>query len=136
MAANISSLQEFLELLACCFKSQDVNSLKELRLVAGPVSGHGGARQKQEWLANFKTIEHWLKSHQFWSKVSTDLKLREFSRGGGRDYHDRLITAESCLEKKGKAKGKMLIIEMTGGIDILMDARETTRVFICQMPLS
>lgn len=135
MAANLDSLEKFLSSLADCFRTQNVTAPKELRLVAGPASGHGGVRQKQEWQTNLKQVERRMKQHAFWSRVNTKTELREFRRGSERDYHDRLITAESWPERKGKAKGKKLVIEMTGGIDILMDDRETTRVFICRMPV-
>lgn len=134
MAANVDSLKKFLGLLADAFGKLKKEPPRELRLVAGPPTGHGGVRQRQEWQSSFKQVEQQLKLKQnaFWSKVKLDFRLREFSRGAVRDYHDRQITAESSSEKNGKVKGQKLIIEMTGGIDILMDERETTRIFLCR----
>jgi hypothetical protein len=129
-ASNKNSLRDFLSLLADTFTASGSSAPSELRLIVGPVSPHGGTREREEWRANLKEIKQWFCSHKFWSKVRFDEKLRELSRGCERDYHDRLITAET--PPAGKAKGKKVIIEMTGGIDILMDERETTRLFVCR----
>lgn len=133
MESNKNSIKDFLNLLAKAFKQAKVGTPRELRLLAGPVTDHGGARQKLDWQNNLNEIKQWLKSDSFWSTAKLDVRLREFSRGSERDYHDRLLTAESTSDKKNKAKPRKLIIEMTGGIDILMDSRETTRLFIFRM---
>jgi hypothetical protein len=130
-ASNKNSLREFLSLLADRYTASGSSAPGELRLVVGPVSPHGGSREREEWRANLKEIKQWFCSHKFWSKVRFDEKLRELSRGCERDYHDRLITGETPAA--GKAKGKKVMIEMTGGIDILMDERETTRLFVCRV---
>jgi hypothetical protein len=129
-ASNKSSLRDFLSLLADRYTASGSSSPSELRLVVGPVSPHGGTREREEWRASLKEIKHWFCSHKFWSKVRFNENLRELARGCERDYHDRLITAET--PPAGSANGQKVLIEMTGGIDILMDERETTRLFICR----
>jgi len=130
-ASNKQSLREFLSLLADRFAASGSSAPEELRLEVGPVSPHGGTREREEWRASLKEIKQWFCSHKFWSKVRYNETLRDLTRSCARDYHDRVITAET--PPSGKAKGKKVIIEMTGGIDILMDERETTRLFVCRL---
>lgn len=127
-ASNVAALKEFLNLLANGFGDPITCNLKELRLQVGPVIVHGGLTQRQEWLKTEVELKKWMRSQRLWQKVALNCKIREFSRGGERDYHDRQITAE--IPPSGKSKGAKLVMEMTGGIDILMDARETTRVYV------
>lgn len=130
-ASNKNSLREFLSLLADRFAASASGAPRELRLVVGPISPHGGPREREEWQANLKEIKQWLKSHKFWSKIGYNEEFRGLNRSSSRDYHDRVITAETSAT--GRAKGEKVIIEMTGGIDILMDERETTRLFVCRV---
>lgn len=130
-ASNMNALKEFLSLLSTAFAEAETKLPTVVRIEVGPVSPHGGARERAEWQSNLKDVRRWFASQKHWSTVRLDHKLREISRGCERDYHDRWITAES--PPAGKVKGKKLIIEMTGGIDILMDNRETTRLFVCRI---
>jgi hypothetical protein len=129
-ASNKNSLKEFLSLMADTFTASGISAPAELRLIVGPVSPHGGTKEREELRANLKEVKQWFCSHKFWSKVRLNEEPRELSRGFERDFHDRWITGET--PSAGKLKGKKVIIEMTGGIDILMDERETTRLFVCR----
>jgi hypothetical protein len=104
--------------------------LTELRIEVGPASPAGGNRQRDEWRAALKALKPWINTQKPWSGVRIDDKMREIGRGDSRDYHDRVIIAET--PQIGNAKAKKVILELTGGIDIVMDARETTRVFVCK----
>lgn len=128
MTSNVNSLKQFLGQLGNAFSRSNTSMPKELRLRAGPASAHGGSRQRQEWTQELNDLKRWLSNQKCWSGVRADFKLREFSRGRERDYHDRVIIAESSASSTKHRK--QLIVEMTGGIDILMDERETTRVYI------
>lgn len=125
---NVAALKDFLVHLANGFVDPTTSDLRGLRLQVGPVTSQGGSLQRTEWLKTEAELKKWMKSQRLWSKVSLECKIREFARGSARDYHDRQITAET--PPSGKSKGTKLIMELTGGIDILMDTREQTRVYV------
>lgn len=129
-AANMTALKEFFTLMAEAFNESTSSRPQELRLIFGPVSVYGGAQERDEWKARLREIEQWLSTQRFWAGIRLYTQLCEISRGAKRDYHDRIIVAET--PSVGKEKGRKLVIEMTGGIDILMDERETTRLFFCR----
>lgn len=129
-SGNVTALKEFLGTLAKHAAQHSVAAPKTMRLIVGPISPHGTARERDEWQKQLREIEKWLHGNPYWGATHYQGQLRELSRGG-RDYHDRVISAEAV--PVGKAKPRRFMMEMTGGIDILMDARETTRIYLCNM---
>lgn len=129
-SGNLQALRNFLDLAARAAAAAGQKAPAELRLVVGPVSAQGGARERDEWKNRLKEIGSWLKQHAFWRAAKYLDQFRENTRSAERDYHDRVILVE-LAEVKGTV-AKRLILEMTGGIDIVMDARETTRLFLCR----
>jgi hypothetical protein len=71
-------------------------------------------------------LEPKLKKDHFWKSATIQAQFRSGGYGGARDFHDRVIEGRV-------AQGGKVILEMTGGIDIIMDARERTRLFLCRI---
>ena len=117
------SLWEFLKAFAEISSDLGAEPPKQISLTMGPVDYSRPAEQIarcQELKKRFKQVK-FLKEVNFWWNPP-------LTKGRGpKDYHDRAIHVQFS-EKKGR-KDDSIRFELTGGIDILMDASETTRVY-------
>lgn len=117
------SLWEFLKAFAEISFDLGAEPPKQISLTMGPVDYSRPAEQIarcQELKKRFKQVK-FLKEVNFWWNPP-------LTKGRGpKDYHDRAIHVQFS-EKKGR-KDDSIRFELTGGIDILMDASETTRVY-------
>lgn len=129
-SGNLAALKEFLCTFAEASVQKPVPAPLELRVVVGPPPPHGSAKDRDELRKQLKELERWIKETAFWRATKFQGQIREISRGAERDYHDRIITVDSVTS--GKAKSHRLLLEMTGGIDIVMDSREKTRIYLCK----
>ena len=129
-SGNVAALKEFLLAFAEASVQKTAQAPFDLRVIAGPPPPHGSAKDREEWRKQLKELERWLKETAFWRTTKFQGQIREISRGAERDYHDRIITTDSVTS--GKAKPRRLLLEMTGGIDIVMDSREKTRLYLCK----
>jgi len=123
-AANPTPLKDFLTLLGEVYASKGIKRPNEVKLEVGPTPPKDGSRKLDEWRDTLKATKQWFSSNKLWPGVRFDFLVRAMG-GNARDYHDRAIIAEA-------SDGKSSLLEMTGGIDIAMDSRETTRIYYWQ----
>jgi hypothetical protein len=135
--SNLEVLKQFLGAFSKVAGELQQPAPDQIRILAGPVSGQSSSHARVEWRARLKNLESWFKKDEFWRKTECVAQIREVAGGAARDYHDRVISGE--LKPKDKAAAEKvgrIVVEMTGGIDILMDNRETTRVYVSGGPSS
>lgn len=120
------SLWEFLKAYAEISSELGAEAPAQISLTMGPVEKVRPAEQTarcEQLKKRFRQVKL-LKSVNFWWNPP-------LTKGrGDKDYHDRAIHVQFA-GKKGK-QGNSIRLELTGGIDILMDSSETTRVYTIQ----
>jgi hypothetical protein len=108
----------------------------EIIFIFGPTRQQ---HERAEWLKNAKDCEKHLKAET--SFVETKLEFRLNGSQRIKDFHDRIIRvsfkanadeSDSGKKRRKAAKpiGRKVIVELSGGIDVLMDNREETRVYV------
>ena len=117
------SMWEFLKAYAEISSNLGAEPPKQISLTMGPVDKVRPAEQ----LARCKLLERRFKQVKFLKEVKFWGNPPLTKGRGPKDYHDRAIHVEFA-GKKGK-KEHSIRFELTGGIDILMDSSETTRVY-------
>ncbi len=129
--SNIEALKSFLRIVSAVGSELKNAAPAQLRLIAGPVSAQNTPKARFEWRERLKSLDAWLKKDAYWKDSEFIPRFREGAGGTARDYHDRILLAEPDAKgSKGKPGTGRVIAEMTGGIDILMDHQETTRVYV------
>ena len=130
---NRDAALEFLALVAEVATAINGYCPQRIRIQVGPLSSHASSMEREQWKKRLNMLENFLRENIFWKEAKVvESQIRSISPGAQRDFHDRVITAQ-LLGKDGKTlNAPKLILEMTGGIDILMDYRERTRVFLCR----
>jgi hypothetical protein len=118
------SLWEFLKAFAEISTELGAEPPRKISLTMGPVDKVRPAEQttRCKQLEKFFRQVKFLKDVKFWGNPP-------LAKGRGpKDYHDRAIHIQFTDKKRGKTRNS-LRLELTGGIDILMDHNETTRVY-------
>jgi hypothetical protein len=117
------SLWEFLKAFAEISTELGAEAPNQISLTMGPVDKVRPSEQttRCEQLKKRFRQKKFLKDINFWWNPP-------LTKGRGpKDYHDRAVHVQYA-GKKGK-RDNSLRLELTGGIDILMDPSETTRVY-------
>jgi|GEM_PF-6705643 len=120
----------FLELFEAKLLAVNQPAPKELRVVIGPLPPDKGIDVREQWLASLKNMLYELRRRPFWQNVKLDKELREYVRGVGQDYHDRLVILETHQSPQPSIKR---VLELTSGIDTLMGNREKIRAYLCTL---
>lgn len=121
--SGCDSFWEFLKAFAEISADLSAEPPEQISLTMGPVDWCRSAEQikRCQQLKRKFTQVKFLKEVNFWWNPP-------LTKGRGpKDYHDRAIHVQFA-GKKGK-EGSSLRLELTGGIDILMDPSETTRIY-------
>ena len=123
---NLDATLEFLGMAANLARKLGHSCPGQVIIQAGPLSPRAHGSERNQWQARLKTLESKLKKDHFWKSANIQAQFRTGGYGGARDFHDRIIEGRV-------AQGGKVILEMTGGIDIIMDTRERTRLFLCRI---
>lgn len=115
--SNIESLKQFISTIL-----KDAPPPEKIDFVYGPPEAD---HLRAAWQASMKAIFTWLSQTH---KIAQE-NLREQLRGRGRDgnFHDRRISAVFVDQTKLRTE---IIVELTGGVDKLMDQSEETSLYI------
>ena len=117
------SMWEFLKAFAQISSDLEVEPPEQISLTMGPVDNTRPAEQ----IARCKQLEKRFKQVKFLKKVRFWWNPPLTKKRGSKDYHDRAIHVQFARKKTKKERS--IRFELTGGIDILMDPSETTRVY-------
>jgi ATP-dependent helicase YprA (DUF1998 family) len=123
---NLDATLEFLGIAANLARQSGLSCPGQLIIQAGPLSPRAHGSERNQWQTRLKTLESKLKKDHFWKSANIQARFRSGGYGGIRDFHDRIIEGRTD-------QGDKIILEMTGGIDIVMDTRERTRLFLCKI---
>ena len=137
---NAESLANYLRELSGIWKHPP----NMIVLQYGPVSHHAPYDEQGEWEDRMQGCLSNLQQEPNFKHVDFKPNFRKFSYEG--DYHDRLVRAVFKAEKPEAVPGantrrrrgatstsrtkKTVIAELTGGISILMDVHQETRIYI------
>jgi ATP-dependent helicase YprA (DUF1998 family) len=118
------SLWEFLQIFAEVSTERGETPPGEIILTMGPVD----YVKPIEQVARCEKLKKRFQQVKFLKEVKFKWNPPLVKGKGLKDYHDRVIHIQYA-EKKGKSR-KSLRMELTGGIDALMDHTDTTRVYV------
>jgi hypothetical protein len=117
------SLWGFLKAFAAISAELGAEPPNQILLTMGPVD----KVRPSEQTMRCKQLEKRFRQVKFLKEVHFRGNPPLIKGQGPKDYHDRAIHVQFA-GKKGK-RANSLRLELTGGIDILMDPSETTRVY-------
>lgn len=129
---NFDATIEFLQIASQLGRSSGWVCPEKLLIQAGPLSPKAHGSERNQWNARLDKLKATLKKDHFWKAADIQTRFLPGGHGGTRDFHDRIIEGRLATAK-GSGPGGKLILEMTGGIDIVMDPRERTRLFLCRL---
>lgn len=129
---NLDATSEFLHLAAKLARQSGWSPPAQLIIQAGPLNPRAHANERDQWKKRLGELERTMKRDPFWKQSEIRTQFRGGGHGGVRDFHDRII--EGILATpQGSGPGGKVVLEMTGGIDIAMDNRERTRMYLCRL---
>jgi hypothetical protein len=129
---NLDAAIAFFSEFSSVARSQGLPCPEEVQIHAGPLPSGRRSAERDDWKKRLAKLESRLRKEGFWKDAKVRSQFISGGHHGAKDFHDRYLEGRIKPSKQGEKPGKV-ILEMTGGIDIVMDSRERTRLYLCNL---